>query len=241
MTSDALLKKVTLFSRLSPKALQEVFAALKFRQLQQGEVLFSRGDPGDELIIVESGKIAIYIPQPNMPEVGKAIRLFSPGEMLGEMAIIDQKPRSASARAEEPTTIFTLSAEVFYQLLEKNPNMAISAMAGLSDRIRYTTDFINEVRAWVNKINVGEYQDATISTSQAKYDDPNLAVLAAEFAQMATQVKNREDSLKQEVAQLRIEIDDAKRKQEVKQIIDSEYYRELKEKMKAIREQNKTG
>jgi CRP-like cAMP-binding protein len=159
--------------------------------------------------------------------------------MLGEMAIIDQKPRSTSARAEQPSSILALKAAVFHQLIHENPEMGLSVMAGLNDRIRYTTDFISEVRSWVSKISAGNYQEATLSTSQAKYDDPNLATLAAEFAQMAAQVKAREDTLKREVAQLRIEINEAKRKQDVQEIVESEFYQELKEKMKHIREQNK--
>jgi CRP-like cAMP-binding protein len=196
------------------------------------------GDPGNELIIVKKGSIAIFAPREGEPAKGEAIRLFKAGDLLGEMALIDSKPRSLSARAEADSEILTLSAIKFKELLLRNPEMGLSVMAGLNDRIRYTTDFLSEVSIWVRRISNGEY--ATATPTETAYKDPNLSNLAAEFAQMAAQVKAREDTLKKEVAQLRVEIDDARRKQEVKSITNSDYYHQLKEKMKAIREQKST-
>lgn len=231
----ALLKGMTLFSHLPEAALQEVDRALNERFLVRGQVIFNMGEPGDELIIVKKGIIAIYAPRPEEPAKGEAIRLFKPGDLLGEMALIDSKPRSLSARAETDAEILTLRAEKFRQLLADNSEMGLSVMAGLNDRVRYTTDFLAEVSVWVRRIAAGEY--ATAPPTTTAYIDPNLSNLAAEFAQMAARVQEREDTLKKEVAQLRVEIDEAKRKQEVKSITNSDYYQQLKEKMKAIREQ----
>lgn len=235
--SESLLRKNTLFSRLSDEALAVVQQKLKTHALKKGEVIFKQGDPGNELLIVQEGKIAIYAPSGSDPAEGQAIRIFQPGDMLGEMAVVDEKPRSLSARAEEDSVVLGLHASDFHAALHANPALSLSVMAGLSDRIRYTTDFLTEVRTWVGKMNDGNYQEASGSTAK-QYRDPTLATLAAEFAQMASQVKEREDTLKREVARLRIEIDDSKRKEEVQQIVDSDYYRQLKEKMKAIRAQN---
>lgn len=230
-----LLRGMTLFSRLPDAALQDISRMLNARTLTRDEVIFNLGDPGDELIIVKKGVIAIYAPRDDAPEKGEAIRLFKTGDLLGEMALIDSKPRSLSARAEMDSEILTLSAENFRTLLQENSELGLSVMAGLNDRIRYTTDFLAEVSVWVRRIAEGAY--ATATPTATAYKDPNLSNLAAEFAQMAAQVQEREDTLKKEVAQLRVEIDDAKRKQEVKSITNSDYYRQLKEKMKAIREQ----
>ena len=71
-----------------------------------------------------------------------------------------------------------------------------------------------------------------------KDGDQTLSTLAAEFAQMAARVQEREDILRKEVAQLRIEIDEAKRKQEVQRIVGSEYYQSLKERAKELRKRN---
>jgi hypothetical protein len=61
--------------------------------------------------------------------------------------------------------------------------------------------------------------------------------LAAEFAQMTSRVQEREEKLKQEVALLRIEVDDSKRKREVQEITSSDNFLKLKEKVKRLREQ----
>jgi CRP-like cAMP-binding protein len=235
--AETFLRSIPLFSNLPDEALAQVEAALQERMLDAGQILFNHGDPGDELIIIKAGKISIYVPLDGAPANGQAIRYFTPGSVLGEMALLDEKPRSASARAEEASTILALSRKDFHQSLSANPQLSGTLMAGLSDRIRYTTDFLSEVRGWVQRITEGNYQPGIEANAHSSYQDPTLATLAAEFAQMAARVKEREDTLKQEVALLKIEIDETKRKQEASQIMDSDYYRELKEKIKSMRQQ----
>lgn len=231
------LKQVPIFSQLSTSTLDCVISVLKPRVLAAGEILFNQGDPGDELIVVESGKIAIYVPISGMPGEGQPIRIFHPGELLGEMALIDRKPRSASARAEQASRILTLSGMEFHQLLANNPDMALNVMSGLSDRIRYTTDFLAEVRQWVRRIAEGDYQPGDFESGDP-FKDRSLATLAADFAQMAARVQQREEVLRQQVAQLRIEIDEAMRKQEAEQIMNTDYFQNLREKVKRLREED---
>jgi CRP-like cAMP-binding protein len=237
MSVNINLRDVILFSRLSDQALEDVASALIAREMNAGEILFNKGDIGDELVIVEEGSVAIFMPIESGFEDVQPIRVFHPGEMLGEMALIDQKPRSLSARAESSTRILTLSGSDFRRILEQNPKMAISVMAGLNDRIRYTTEFLGEVRGWVQRMAEGDYRSSALMDKD-KYGDQTLSTLAAEFAQMAARVQEREDILRKEVAQLRIEIDEAKRKQEVQRIVGSEYYQSLKERAKELRKRN---
>lgn len=234
--SIASLKDVPMFAQLSEQALEEIEGLLKPRALAAGEVLFNQGDPGDELILVDTGKLAIYSPESGAPAMGQPIRLFTSGGMLGEMALIDHQPRSLSARAEEPSTILSLSHADFERLMAENPRLSTSVMSGLSERIRYTTDFLGEVRLWVRRITEGNYQAGAEINAGHPYKDPGLATLAAEFSRMAAQVKEREDILKQEVAMLRIEIDETKRREDAGQIMNSDYYRSLKEKVKEMRQ-----
>ncbi len=230
------LKNIPLFAQLSDAALAEIEGRLKPRALAAGEVLFNQGDPGDELILVTGGALAIYVPEPGAPARGQAIRLFTKDSMLGEMALIDHQPRSLSARAEEPSTILALSQVDFDRALAENPELSHAIMSGLNDRIRYTTEFLNEVRQWVQRITEGNYQAGIDVNDGQKYKDSSLAALAADFSKMAARVKEREDTLKQEVAMLRIEIDETKRKEDASQIMNSDYYRSLKEKVREIRQ-----
>jgi CRP/FNR family transcriptional regulator len=234
MTLINILKRSSIFKTLSPEALQKLEAGLKTRTIPAGEVLFNLGDPGTEMIIVRRGKIAIYMPVADRPREGQALRIFRSGETLGEMALIDRLPRSASARAETRAVIASLDGDTFKHLLEDYPDLAMDVMSGLSGRIRYTTDFIGEIRQWVQQLAEGNYQSIQ---EPGKLQDSSLSALAADFVRMAAQVREREEKLQQEVVQLRIQIDENKRQQEVSQITESDYYISLKEKLKALREQ----
>jgi len=238
MTLPNSLKDTTMFQNLSENDLAALTAVMQTRQLAAGEILFHQGDPGDELLVVQSGKLAIFTPVAGKPDTGQAIRFFGPGDVLGEMALIDRKPRSASARAEEDSTVLRLHGDDFRSLLAQHPDTAQAVMAGLSDRIRYTTDFLSEVRNWVQRMMEGNYQSAA-NTRIGQYRDPTLAMLAGEFARMATVVQEREELLKQEVMQLRVEIDQVKRIEDASRIMGSEYYQALKERAKTLRKQNK--
>ena len=234
MTLSTLLKQSPIFKTLSDEAIDKLAVGLKTRSLSAGEILFNLGDPGSEMIIVQKGKIAIYMPESGHPQTGQALRIFQSGETLGEMSLIDRLQRSASARAETRAVVATLDSETFKHLLEDHPDLAMEVMSGLSNRIRYTTDFISEIRQWVQRLADGNYQSIQ---SSSPLQDSSLSALAADFVRMAAQVREREEKLKQEVVQLRIQIDENKRRQEVSQITESDYYLGLKEKLKALREQ----
>jgi CRP/FNR family transcriptional regulator len=238
MTAQDPIAQIDMFSELKPEALEGVRSALQTRELAKGEVLFNLGDPGDELIIVIKGELAIYSPIDDDPAKGQAIRVFTDGEVLGEMALLDQKPRSLSARAEKPSTIFVLKGDDFHRLVSESDELATSVMQGLSGRIRYTTEFLGEVQKWVRRVADGGFKPSEFEQSEEKYTDQTLKALAGEFARMASQVHEREETLRREVAQLRIEIDEKKRKQDVSEITSSDYYQDLKAKIRKMREEN---
>ncbi len=255
MIETSKLKEIPLFSRLSEATLTQVASALEVRQYAAGEVLFHKGDPGDELFIVEEGSVAIYEPQADEPGQERPIRIFRSGESLGEMALIDCQPRTLSARAMQATQALVLEGTAFRELL-RDPALSLAVMTSLNDRIRYTTDFLGEVREWMGRVASGQHETAQFfSDMQAwvrhlaegdyeeaevgKYRDRTMATLAAEFARMATQVKQREDALRREIAELKIEIDESKRKRHVDEITESDYFQSLKAQAKDLRQKRK--
>jgi CRP-like cAMP-binding protein len=235
MNPIEILQKNPIFKTLPPEVLTGLSGRLQTRVLEPGDVLFNLGDPGEEMILVREGQVAIYMPEPGHPEAGQPLRIFQAGEMFGEMALIDQMPRSTSARAETRAEIATLALGDFRDLLASQPAVAVGVMGGLSSRIRYTTDFIGEVRQWVKRLADGNY-DAIQAPEEV--EDTSLSALAADFVRMAAQVRAREEKLKQEVAELRIQIDEKKRKEQFNEITQSEYYINLKAKLKAMREED---
>jgi CRP-like cAMP-binding protein len=255
MIMSSLLRNSYLFSRLTEERLAEIHAGLETRHLAAGEVLFNMGDTGSELFIVEEGRVAIFAPNTDNPGQEKPIRIFRPGGILGEMALIDGQPRSLSARALEPSKVLLLGGEKFRFYVKEDSDLAFAVMYGLSDRIRYTTEFLNEVRSWVGRVTQGDYASDNFldevrgwvqqvtegeyeeSFQPVKYKDQTLATLAAEFAKMAAKVQEREKELQREIAQLKIEVNEAKRSEEVAEIKESEYFRSLQAQVKAMREQ----
>lgn len=225
------VKTVPLFMDLPAELQRQIEDCLLPRSYVAGQVIFEMGDPGDEMILVEHGKIAIFDPK----EPGALIRIFQDGDTLGEMAIIEHKPRSLSARAEQPTQAWVLRSEDFHRLLAGNPHLADAMLSSLSERVRYTTDFLLQVGQWAQLVMQGQYRPEDFANLAAQYPNPSMANLAAQFAQMAVEVKRREEDLQRQIVQLRVEIDEVRRQQEVQKITDSEEFRDLRALARELR------
>lgn len=100
----------------------QVEAAVQVRELKAGEVLFRRGDMGDELFFVRCGIVHIRLPL----EGGKHHHLatFGRGELFGELSFLDRMPRSADAVAAGDASVFALPREAFEQLQRQHPHLA---------------------------------------------------------------------------------------------------------------------
>ena len=248
------LGKVYMFSRLSDETLAQLAAALETREYAAGTILFHKDEPGEEMFIVHEGSVAIFEPSADRVGEERPLRIFRGGETFGEMALIDLQPRTLSARALQPTRTLVLQGNDFRRLLQ-DQSMALAVMASLNDRIRYTTDFLNEVREWMGRMSTGGYETARFFSDMQKwvsqvakgeyeqpagagtrYRDPTMATLAADFARMATQVRKREDALREEIAQLKIEIDETKRKKHVSEITESEFFQDIQARAKDLRQ-----
>jgi len=248
MSTPVSFDKVYLFKRLSGTRLEEVRSLLTEQALAKDEVLFNMGDAGDALYIITSGEVAIFVPDEANPGKEKPIRIFQAGDAMGEMALIDHEPRSASARAVTDASLLKLGEADFRRLISADEDFAFAVMNGLNDRVRYTTNFLSQVRMWVTKISQGEYTSndqflaevdkwvADVGRGEDK-DNQALAALAAEFARMTSNIKEREDTLRKEIVQLKIEIDQQKRNEEVSSIVETDMFRQLQEKAKRMREE----
>jgi signal transduction histidine kinase len=99
-----------------------------------GDVIFSTGDPGDGLYLIESGRVeVIAMVAGNEP---RPLATLGAGDFLGEMAVLDAAPRSATARAATPTQARFLSRDEFLELLDRRPALALSLIREFSRRMR---------------------------------------------------------------------------------------------------------
>jgi SulP family sulfate permease len=111
--------RTTLAPHFTPSALERLCECLEVRDLDAGQHLFSRGEPGDALYIVERGRVAVSLPLPD----GRLVRLrsFGPGTVVGEMAVYTQTTRSADVIAEAPTRVHRLSVPTLLALEREDP------------------------------------------------------------------------------------------------------------------------
>ncbi len=206
--------------------------------LADGQILFHRGDRGDAFYLIETGQIRIF----TADRAGKEITLntLHAGEMLGEMALLDEQPRSASARAVGECVLLRLNREGFLERVRNSPALTQYVIELLSGRARHMTEYIEDLGHWARMIIDGHYSEAIASIEQVDTKgDRALAAVADSLRQMVKAVQQREENLRQEVCQLRIEIDEEKRKRQVEDITNTESFEKMIELAKQRRQARK--
>lgn len=116
-----------------------------------GEFIFREGEPGDTMFIVLKGAVEILKRTDNGSQ--RQLALLKPGDIMGEMALLDDKPRSATAVAKQFTELLSIQEEGFLLLVSKNPQFGLKIMRSLSKKIRdanaLISDFSFSLSKWV--------------------------------------------------------------------------------------------
>jgi CRP-like cAMP-binding protein len=102
------------------------------KDLPKGTVLFREGEPGKEMYVLQSGKIAI---SKKVRDVEKVLAVLGPGEFFGEMAIISNKPRNASATVEEDARLLLIDPKTFEAMIRGNSEIAVRMIKKLAERL----------------------------------------------------------------------------------------------------------
>lgn len=137
------LLKVPFFAKLSAEEANSLSQQLVMRRFSTNQVIFHLGDPGGLLYIITSGKVKISHSTLDGQEALLAI--LGSGDFFGELALLDDSPRSATAEAIEPTVTLTLHREAFLRFLNNNPGFASHVLHILAKRIRNLNDQISDV------------------------------------------------------------------------------------------------
>ncbi len=127
------LHKVPLFADLPSADLATICQQVGELHLAAGEVLFIEGSLGQEAFVIETGQVEIYKTS-NGQEVQLAV--LQPGEVIGEMAIIEATPRNASCRALNECRLFVISYDHLDHLLNTNPGVARTMLHTITSRLR---------------------------------------------------------------------------------------------------------
>lgn len=123
------------FLRLLPEGDRHDLAAIAHRaRAERGDVLLSRGEVADRVIVIESGRVKVSVSTPSGREAVLTFR--GPGALLGDQSLVDQSPRSATVTAVEPVELLVVAASAFRGYLGSHPNVALAMLATLSSRLR---------------------------------------------------------------------------------------------------------
>ena len=125
------------FKTTKPKAAPASYSV----EFQAGEYVFQEGDLGTDMYIVQDGQVAIL---KRFRGEEKQLALLSRGDFFGEMSVLEDLPRTASARATEDCRLLEISGSTFDQMLRKNPEIAVRMMRKLSRRLRETDQMLRQ-------------------------------------------------------------------------------------------------
>ncbi|HLU08759.1 MAG TPA: cyclic nucleotide-binding domain-containing protein [Oceanobacillus sp.] len=194
MTIAEELKKFPLFKSVELNELEALASMMQQQSYPQGAVLFEKDQPGDAMYLIRTGRIRVFLRDPQGNEI--TFRHFGPGQVVGEFALIDDKPRSASAEAAEPLEVMTLSREHFLALLRERPILGVEMMRNLAERVRYTTNYLEKLFSAINLLVNSEYEQA-IKEMSITTDEDEIQNLINAFVQMVTKLREREAALNQ--------------------------------------------
>lgn len=137
------LREMPLFRHLSYKEIIRVLNNTEVREFAAGQEIIKEGAPGEEMFILLKGKVRVH-------KNDAFITHLLPGSHIGEMALVDRTPRSASATAEEHSRLLILGRREFYEIIRKDPTLSVkllwSFVQVLADRLRKTTAELSGAR-----------------------------------------------------------------------------------------------
>jgi CRP-like cAMP-binding protein len=231
------LAQFDLFRGLPETSLENLTGKLKVVRLEPGQVLFGKGDPGDSVYIVKSGKLKVVSKDNDGNEV--ILNQVDAGAIIGEMSLLDHGLRSAGITALTHATLLMLSRGDFLDVVEHQPQMGLEISRGLIQRLRFATTYIENAIEWSQLIAKGDYSfidsiDAP-DIEGAGSDQERAARFLGAFFKMVEEIRAREDELKQELVRLKIEIDQTRRQQEVAEIAQSDFFKSIQEKKRRRR------
>jgi len=130
-----LIRQVPIFSELDPDDLEELADIVEEARVEPGKHVFNEGDPGDAVYLIVKGEVTVFTGgQGNRPE--RILSRLGSGACIGEMAVLDASPRSATVRANERTRMLRVPGEGFKRVMSERPEMSQAIVAELVKRMR---------------------------------------------------------------------------------------------------------
>lgn len=139
----ALLSGHPLFRELGQEVRERIGAYATTRHVERGATIFMKGDPGTCLFAVYAGTVEIIVP--SVEGKNAVVNLIKEGEIFGEIALLDGRPRTAEAIAFTDCTLMVIDRRDFLPLLREQPDVAVKLLEILCARVRRTTEQVEEL------------------------------------------------------------------------------------------------
>ncbi|MBL8166463.1 MAG: DUF1003 domain-containing protein [Anaerolineae bacterium] len=137
-----MLRNVPLFALLDNDEITALAEQMEQQHFWAGQMIFQQGDPGEAMYVVHSGAVELFIRDRGGERV--VVDKAEPGDLFGEFSLLDQQPRSASAKATQETLLFVVDRTDLQRLFAVHPDAAFDMLAMLSRRIRSTDALVSE-------------------------------------------------------------------------------------------------
>jgi CRP/FNR family transcriptional regulator, cyclic AMP receptor protein len=140
---EALIRRSFLFRDVPQPILERLSSLSVTKQLARRETLFNRGDEGDALYAVVEGLVRIWVGSDSGKEL--TFSMMEPGDVFGEIALLDGLPRTANATAQEASLLLVMQRSAFLSVLENEPTLARHIIELLCERMRLKTDLVSDL------------------------------------------------------------------------------------------------
>jgi CRP/FNR family cyclic AMP-dependent transcriptional regulator len=142
IATRVLIRGSPLFRELPPATLERIEKLAVRRAYARNQVVFQQGETGDALYGVSTGKVLIEASGADGRQV--SLNIMEPGDVFGEVALLDSGTRSASARALVPSQLIVIQRQHFQELVQREPSVALELLRLMCRRLRWTTDLVEE-------------------------------------------------------------------------------------------------
>ncbi|HUQ74236.1 MAG TPA: cyclic nucleotide-binding domain-containing protein [Burkholderiales bacterium] len=139
-----LIRQFPIFSKIQPAMQKLLCFSAERLTYDAGQVIFNAGDTADAAYVVIEGTVEISVPTPSGPII---INTMTKNEILGEIAIVGEVPRTATAKALTKLETLKISKELFIKIIRENPDAAIELIKILAARLASTTTQLTRTRS----------------------------------------------------------------------------------------------
>ena len=191
---SSVLRQHPMFRDLEPEALDQLCHYAKHTVPKRGATIFAKDDPGNSLYAVISGAVKISISSPDGRNA--ILNLIGPGELFGEIAVLDGQTRSADATANTNCEIFVIDRRDFLPFVRSQPTLAMKFIYVLCARLRWTSEQVEQV---ILQDLPGRLASALLGLTEKRNPDPESRTIAITQQEISEMVGMTRESINKQL------------------------------------------